>query len=356
MSGVILGPPNYHDYQNQLHKLHAEKFSRMPFDVFKSRVKIVKDEAVVKKWIEEQSSKIEYTCLNVAEPLKLASMEEVEKHFRATHKDSIIKPADTHTIAGTPSRSLRSNGLQRLIRNEWEHQRQFPLPVATKLSQQFATHGLQFFKVNKTITHVSVARPQYLDIESSPVSDGIKKIVEYINSNPKCTRKKLIEALAPTPAPVVAAAPAAPAPEAALPAAPAAPAAEGESAAPAKAGTASTPAPTAEQTAVMVDLHWLIHQGAVLEFADGRMETAKKPLPKPPKPEKKDEKPKPVEGVTTPSVEGETATEVVQMAEPVAPATEPVANVEVAPASAPETVVPAPVPEAPAPAESAPAA
>ena len=55
ISGVILGPPNHHDYQNQLHKLHTERFSRMPFDVFKSRVKIVKDEEVVKKWVEEQS-------------------------------------------------------------------------------------------------------------------------------------------------------------------------------------------------------------------------------------------------------------------------------------------------------------
>ena len=188
MSGVILGPPNYHDYQNQLRKLHAEKFSRMPFEVFKSRVKIVKDEAVVKKWIEEQSSKTEYTCLNVPEPLKLPSLEEVEKHFRATHKDSIIKGVDSHTIAGAPSRSLRSSGLQRLIRQEWEHQRYFPLPVATKLSQQFATHGLQFFKVNKTVTHVSVARPQVLDIETTPVSDGIRRIVQYINANPKCTR------------------------------------------------------------------------------------------------------------------------------------------------------------------------
>ena len=199
MSGAILGPPNYHDYQNQLRKLHAEKFSRMPFDMFKSRVKIVKDEAVVKKWIEEQSSKIEYTCLNVPEPLKLPTMEEVEKHFRATHKDSIIKPVETYTVAGVPSRTLRCSGLQRLIRQEWEHQRHFPLPIATKLSQQFASHGLQFFKVNKTVTHVSVARPQFLDIESNPVSDGIKRIVDYINANAKCTRKKLVEALAPTP-------------------------------------------------------------------------------------------------------------------------------------------------------------
>ncbi len=27
MSGAILGPPNYHDYQNQLRKLHTERFS-----------------------------------------------------------------------------------------------------------------------------------------------------------------------------------------------------------------------------------------------------------------------------------------------------------------------------------------
>ncbi len=199
LSGAILGPPNYHDYQNQLRKLHAEKFSRMPFDMFKSRVKIVKDEAVVKKWIEEQSFKTEYICLNVPEPLKLATLEEVEKHFRATHKDSIIKPVETLTVAGLPSRSLRCCGLQRLIRQEWEQQKFFPLPIATKLSQQFAHHGLQFFKVNKTVTHVSVARPQFLDLETTPVSENIKRIMEFINANAKCTRKKLIEALAPTP-------------------------------------------------------------------------------------------------------------------------------------------------------------
>lgn len=271
LSGVILGPPNYHDYQNQLRKLHAEKFSRMPFDVFKSRVKIVKDEAVVKKWIEEQSFKTEYNALNVAEPLKLASLDEVENHFRATHKDSIIKAVDTAVIAGVPSRTLRSGGLQQLIRQEWEHQRHFPLPVATKLSQQLAQHGLQFFKVNKTITHVSVARPLFLDVDSSPVSDGIKRIVQLINSDPKCTRKKLVETLAPTPTP-------------AEPVSASLPAQTGETAAEAKPAPVPASEPTPEQTLVLVDLHWLIHAGAVLEFADGHMETAKKPAPKPVKP------------------------------------------------------------------------
>ena len=295
MSGTILGPPNYHDYQNQLRKLHAERFSKMPFDAFKSRVKIVRDEAVVKKWIEDQSFKTEYVCLNVPEPLKLPSMEKVEEHFRATHKEAIIKSVDRVTLDGTKSRNVRSRELQRLVRVEWEKQKHFPLQLATLLSRSFASHGLQFFKVNKTVVHVSVARPQYLDLAATPVSETIKRIVEFINAHPRCTRRKLVEALAPAPAIVpVAETPASVPAETSVPA----PAAEGAAQAPAAEGEAvktvePKPArpkaeePTPEQTALIADLHWLIHQGHVLEFADGPLETAKKPLPRPPKPEKK---------------------------------------------------------------------
>jgi hypothetical protein len=310
LSGAILGPPNYHDYQNQLRKLHAERFSRMPFDVFKSRVKIVKDEAVVKKWIEEQSSKTEYTILNVPEPLKLASLEEVEKHFRATHKETIIKSVESLVIAGVPSRTLRSRGLQQLIRAEWEQQKYFPLQLATKLSQQFASHGLQFFKVNKTFTHVAVARPQFLDLATTPVSESIKRIVEFINAHPKCTRRKMIETLAPSPTTIEV-----------------------------KPDEQKSAEPTPEQTAIIADLHWLVHQGHVLEFADGKLDTAKKPLPKPPKPEKKKEKPASEVATTTetapqtevaiePATENSILTEAEIPAPESAPVVEPVPAIE----------------------------
>lgn len=271
MSGAILGPPNYHDYQNQLRKLHAERFSKMPFDAFKARVKIVKDEAVVKKWIEDQSFKTEYSALNVPEPLKLPSMEDVEKHFRATHREAIVKQVDTVTIDGVKSRNLRCRELYRLVRAQWEQQRHFPLQLATSLSKMFASHGLQFFKVNKMAVHVSVARPQFLDLETTPVSENVKRLITFINENPRCTRRKLIETLAPTPKPAV------------IEVKPDEPKVD----APAE--------PTPEQNALIADLHWLIHQGHVLEFADGRMETAKKPAPRPPKPEKKADEKAPTE-------------------------------------------------------------
>jgi hypothetical protein len=275
----------------------------------------------------------------------------VEKHFRAVHKDTIIKPVETHTVGGVLSRNLRCQALQQLVRSDWERQKYFPLQLATGLSRQFATHGLHFFKVNKTFTHVSVARPQFLDLETTPVSESIKRIVGHINTHPKCTRRQLIEALAPSPKkPTVieiktaappAAAPA-PAPDASGEAA-AAP--QDSSAAPAVPTAPASPAtdePTAEQTVIIADLHWLVHQGHVLEFADGRMDTAKKPLPRPAKPEKKPAGEKP-------AAEGETATpavdpagEVPVLTEAEIPASEPELAVESGPATEATAETPTP--------------
>ena len=261
ISGVILGPPNHHDYQVRLRALHTERFARMPFEMFKSRVKIVRDEAVVKKWIDDQSWKTEYVALNVPETLRFATREEVEKHFREVHLANIVGPVEKHRVPGAVARSLPCHALRRLVRVMGEDQLRFPLQLATTLSQIFAGHGLQFFKINKTVTHVAVARPRHLDLEATLVSDGVKRIVQFIDAHRKCTRRDLVEALAPTPAP--------------------------PAAAPDATAAVESAAPTAEQMVVISDLHWLIHEGHVMEFHDGRLETAKRPVPRPQKPERK---------------------------------------------------------------------
>lgn len=321
MSGVVLGPPNYHGYQEKLRQLHTERFSRMPFDVFKSRVKIVKDEAVVKQWLEEQSYKTSFTALNVPEPLKFDTRDQVEQHFRVTHLPNLVKPAELHTVAGVAARALPCMPLRNLVRVAWEDQSKFPIRLATTLSQQFGGHGLQFFKVNKTVTHVCVARPHFLDLDSTPVSGNVRTLIEFINSHPKCTRRRLLDTLAPAPVPA-----AAPPEAAATPPAPAAPAA---------------PPMSPEQEALNADLHWLIHEGHVIEFAtNGILETAKRPLPRPERPAKKpapDAKPAPA--ADAPSTEDG----VVELSE--------------SPAPAPANAGPAPAPEVPTPApEPAPAA
>lgn len=312
LSGTVLGPPNYHDYQNKLRKLHAERFSHLPFEVYKSRVKIVRDEAVVKQWQEDQSFRTEYICLNVPEATRLVNREEVEKHFRETHLPNVVQSVDSYTMNGTTASTLPPGPINSLVRRAFDEQRRFPIKVVTVLSQMFASAGLHFFKVNKTVTHVAVARPRYLDLNTTPVSEGIKTIISYINEHPQTNRRKLVEALSPAPAPapetVVTSETEAPAP------APAAETPAGGSA-PGETALSST---SPEVTAVVSNLHWLIHQGYVIEFANGILETAKMPPPKPPRPEKEKKAPAPAEAA--PAQENQAAPEAAPESAPAAEA------------------------------------
>ena len=308
LSGVLLGPPNYHGYQTKLKELHADRYARMHFDRFKSNVKIVHDEEVVAKWLEEQSWTTEYTDKANPEAGKLHSIEEVQEHFKQHHMAGAVEEVRHAEVSGDFQKQA-SRPMRDLVRFHVEDQRRFPLQLATELSHQFTRQGLQFFKVNKTVTHVSVSRPHYLDLDLTPVSESVQKIVQFIEQTEDCNRSKVMEALAPSEkrssdgdegsagnatadnkddGSVAPSAPEDPG-TAAGDAAESVPSAESTK-------EAVPPEMTPEQTAVSSDLHWLIHQGHVIEFSNGKMETAKKPKVQPQKPKAK---PKPKANVDT---------------------------------------------------------
>ena len=72
---------------------------------------------------------------------------------------------------------------------------------------------------------------------------------------------------------------------------------------------AAAPVSSPERESALSDLYWLLHQGHVIEFANGKMELAKKPQPRPeggkaevksgdrpPKPERTERPPKERDG------------------------------------------------------------
>ena len=246
----FLGPPNHHDYQNKLVSFHAERLPRMPFEKFKSRIRIRKEEEAVNAWLEQVKWKTEYVTVKAEPEQTFAQRDEVEAHFRATHLADVVKEVEAHSLSGTDVKAMRDpRTLAEYLRDQWHRQKHFPMQVATHLSKIFSSMGLQFFKKDKKVTHVAVAKPNFLDVESEPVSEGVKKIMQFIEATPDCTRRKILEHLG------------------------------GLEHVEPKEGEAPPPMPeqTDEQKQLIADIHWLVHQGHVLDFSNGIIETAKKP-------------------------------------------------------------------------------
>lgn len=330
-SGEILGPPNHHSYQTALHKLHRERFSNIPFEDYKRRVRTDNSPEAVAKWKESQKHGTYWVDLKAEVPEggeapRFKTRSEMEAHFRAHHASSLIGEATEATVAGNIPRKNLSPAFFNGMRHAVEEARKHLLPLAQRLCASFEHHGLKLFKRRGGKLWVSRNRPRLLDSHVA-LSDRIAKIVRIIKEKPGIGVKDLLAIVAPqaeaeakAPAPVAEKAEAAPMPE---------PAAEAsaETAAEAPAGLSSEPeaAPHAEMAAAtedgaaaveipappsaehpdervqaLKDLHWLNSEGYIIEYSDGVVfPGVTEPPPAKPKPVK--EKPQSAAKTSQPS-------------------------------------------------------
>jgi hypothetical protein len=285
MSGVLLGPPNHHDFERKLRELHRERFARLDFETFRTRLKMERTPEVIDKWRAEASRTTVYFPLAGENPDQLPDLAAVERHFGEHHAGAHIKFVDLAPVPGDPKTTAVDPALAPLLNYARGEEERFPLRLAQSLSRALSAAGLRFHKSPNRTTFVSAARPRHLNLDEVPVSDGIRKILELIRQKKSLRRPQLLDLLAPK-------SPAAPtateletseSPSAAAPAC----APVGGSPPPAvpPAPEASAPAVVTDpaREAVVNDLLWLTHEGYVIEYADGRLESV--PPPKhPPKP------------------------------------------------------------------------
>jgi hypothetical protein len=243
-----------------------------------------RDPEVIEKWRAEASKTTEYYPLAGENPEKLPDLAAVERHFAEHHAPAHLKFVDLAPVPGDPKTTAVDPALAPLLNHARGEEERFPLRLAQSLSRALSAAGLRFYKSPNRTTFVSAARPRHLNLDEVPVSDSIKKILELIREKKSLRRPQLLDLLAPTAAPSSAV----PGPGDSSPAA--APAVDPDPASPPTAEAVPAaplaPAPVISadpaREALVNDLLWLTHEGYVIEYADGRLESV--PPPKhPPK-------------------------------------------------------------------------
>ncbi len=306
MSGTLLGPPNLHDYERRLRELHREKFGRMDFEQFRSRIKIERDPEVIEKWRAAASKSVEYYPKDGENPECLDGMAAVEKHFIAHHASALVQFVPTSSVPGDPRTAKVDADLAPLLNYARDEESRFPLRLAQSLSRALSGAGLRFHKSANRTTFVSASRPRHLDLTEVAVSDSIRKIIETIRAKKNIRRHQLLDQLAP------------------LPKKPAALAESTETAATAETPVvAEAPEPPAKspeemaREAVVQDLLWLTHEGYVIEYGDNRLESV--PLPKNPPKKTEEQTPAAAEATAPVGIPETPAVEEVQGAESESP-------------------------------------
>ena len=359
ITGELLGPPNYHRYQEFLQRHYAAKISGMSFDRFVSKIETVKEQESIDAWVESMKMGARYTLKGRqdGEPESFDSLEAVRFFLLQHRKDKMVSSGETIRFAGRDIERLPKGDIRRSVEAYIEQQLHFPLDSANNIRGRLRRHKFAVYKKgSKGVSFVCAVKRKFRNSQTV-FTPSIQGLIEFIERNPNTAASKLPKIyididtekqqpakLEMTEAEVAAAAAAAEAVKAAAAESDEAGAASVEApedAAPAPDAAASTEATpkvelTAEEQArlnqLMLDLRWLIVEGYVTEYGDGRLFAA------PPMPEAKPKQaPKKVQAapVTIEQPVAEAAETKVEAAEAEAPeAAE--AKVEAVEAEAPE--------------------
>ena len=310
ITGELLGPPNYHRYQEFLQTHYASRITGMPFERFQSKIETVKEQEQIDAWSESMKKGARYTVKDRQEG-EAESFESLEavRHFLLQHrKDKVVSSGEHVRFAGRDIVNLPKGDIRRSVEAYVEQQLHFPLEAANNIRGRLRRHKFTVYKKgSKGVSYVCAVKRKFRESKTI-FTDSIRDLIDFIEKHPNTLASKLPKLyididtekqkpveLKVSEEEVAAAAEAKKAAEAAGEDAPAAPA-EASVAPDAEASTEATPKVelTADQQAklnqLMLDLRWLITEGYVTEYGDGKLFAAP-PMPEPKKKEAKPEAP-----------------------------------------------------------------
>lgn len=306
ITGELLGPPNYHRYQQILQQHYAAKIKGMSFDRFRDSITSLREPEVATQWLEKMKKAVRYTwkppvprtptnppveltakpaeapavpapapeaapateaapaaaaettpavpATPAPEAVSFDNIEDARLHLLANARDRVVRAVENVRFHGKLIEKLPPGEIRRALEGHVERQRRFPLDTANALRGRLRREGFTIFKKgSRGVSYVCAVKRRFR-VPGQVFSETITALIDFIEKHPMVHIKELpraffgIEVPAATPAAAPVEGAPVPVPAAAL-----------------------TPEQTEKLRKMSNDLRWLVMEGYVTEFSDGKL-------------------------------------------------------------------------------------
>jgi hypothetical protein len=249
-TGEVLGPPNFHRYQQLLQAHYALHGAGMSFEAFERQLERIEDPEVIQSWASSMGQVRHYRLKDRAEgdPEVFESLESA-RFFLTTHrKDKLVREVKTARFPGSAIERMPSGALRSSIEAVFEHQRKFPLQTSNNLRGRLRRLKFNLFKKGaKGPAYVCAVKRRFRDT-TTVFAESIQALVTFIEQHPNLPISELQSRYLGI----------------SRPAKPT----EGEEA---QAAVVLTPEQQRQCKQLIQDLRWLIVEGYVTEFSNGQL-------------------------------------------------------------------------------------
>jgi len=195
ISGTLLGPPNYHAFNERFQELHRTRFAHMAIEDYRKQIETVRDPELIEQWKESCRSKKVYRSKKGKEDSDEMNWPEAEHYFTQHIAPTIMKPLSRVIVPADVMQNTRGGPLRDLARDAWRKEDRYPLSLMLALRPAFRHMHLYVFKAGGRASFVTAIHPRPID--PARAVSNIRNVLEFLGENPGCKRQKLAEHLCP---------------------------------------------------------------------------------------------------------------------------------------------------------------
>ncbi|MBO7721773.1 MAG: hypothetical protein J6T01_05140 [Kiritimatiellae bacterium] len=192
LSGVLLGPPNIHEFNAVVKEMVRTKYPDMSEEQYRSHIEMVRDADAIEEWRRGATRKTMFFAKGRAdvEGEPGFSRESVEGEFKRTIAPSLVDSPKHLLITAEAALKSPVQSLRRTAELTLEEARRNPFEMCFALRGAFHHRKLKFFRVNEPRGQEFVTNVEYREFDSAHAIPELAAAAKFVGENPCCDRSE----------------------------------------------------------------------------------------------------------------------------------------------------------------------
>ena len=194
LSGVLLGPPNIHEFNAVVKEMIRTKYPEMSEEQYRAHIEMVRDADTIEEWRKGATKKTMFfaksSSAEAAEdggalPL---SREQAEGEFRRTILPSLIDQPKNLMITAEVAMKSPVRPLQWAVKDALERERRAPYDMCFALRGAFHHRKLKFFRANDSRGPEFVTNVEYKEFDAEHAIPELAAAAKFVVEHPCCDK------------------------------------------------------------------------------------------------------------------------------------------------------------------------
>jgi len=191
LTGVLLGPPNVHDFNSAIREVIRTKFPGMSEADYRAKIEMVRDPEVVEEWRKGATKKVVFAAKGAGEGAAMLTREQAEAEFKRNILENLMGEPKNLMVTAAVALKSTFKPLVWAVKDALQAERRAPYNMIFALRGAFKHRNLRFFRVNDSHGSEFVHSQELKAFDTAHAVPELARVAEFIAQNPCCTMPEI---------------------------------------------------------------------------------------------------------------------------------------------------------------------